>query len=276
MKKLSIALALLLSPGFSATISPMIIGGTGVPSDAYPWNVRFENSVVSVCSGVLIAPQVILTSAHCVKGATFSSYKIRIGGVDFNSGEYVTVAKDVAIASNYNPNPPTGQPRNDYAVILLRNPSSMKPVKMSKIPAKANQPGKVIGWGITTNSASASGSSSLQQADVTTIDMNACTQFYLAQNQTSLPDIKDFCTVSSNAVNQGACVGDSGGPFVVKEAAGWVLYGIIQGGIDYCAQPNQPTIIENVAYETDLLTIPSQYNVKNYVEYMSSQLNLLQ
>lgn len=274
MRQIISALLVPLSIGFCGTVSTQVIGGTGVSLGDYPWNVRIENDLTT-CSGVLISSTMVLTSAHCIS-TRLSSYKIRIGGIDLNSGISARIPANVGRWGDWNPNATGDQVKNDIGLILLRDPvTTVKPVLISSIPMKVNQPAKVIGWGIRENSGSASLSTTLQQADVTSIDLGVCQAIYRSKNQSKIPDIQEFCAVSSNSQTQGACIGDSGGPLVVQEAVGWVLYGIVSGGISYCAQPNEPSYFEDISYYKEWLETNSVNGVQRYTEYNAAKSFLL-
>jgi secreted trypsin-like serine protease len=47
----------------------MIVGGQPAPEGKYPWQVRLYESMddrIGFCGGSIIAPQWILTAAHCL------------------------------------------------------------------------------------------------------------------------------------------------------------------------------------------------------------------
>lgn len=50
--------------------------------------------------------------------------------------------------------------------------------------------------------------------------------------------------------SQDACLGDSGGPLIVKLGGRWTLAGITSAGFG-CGEPHQPGIYHNVAITAD-------------------------
>ena len=73
------------SPG----MTPRIVGGTEVPADTfpYPFATSLESFGFQICGASLIAPQWILTAAHCVDAsAAPSQYSAYLHG--FHLGVY--------------------------------------------------------------------------------------------------------------------------------------------------------------------------------------------
>ena len=54
-----------------------VIAGENAPKGAWPWQILmlFMNS--PMCGGALIAPDWVLTAAHCVSGRSTMRFKIR-------------------------------------------------------------------------------------------------------------------------------------------------------------------------------------------------------
>jgi hypothetical protein len=62
-------------------LSPFIIGGEYVSSA--PWGVQVSSGTGSFCSGSIIAPQWVLTAAHCLGG----TMTVRVGDVRLGQGQ---------------------------------------------------------------------------------------------------------------------------------------------------------------------------------------------
>jgi secreted trypsin-like serine protease len=65
--------------GPSLLASAAIFHGTPVPPEQAPWLVTLTRASV-VCGGTLIAPDRVLTAAHCVQGANPGKLSVRLGG----------------------------------------------------------------------------------------------------------------------------------------------------------------------------------------------------
>ena len=73
----------------SRGMTPRIVGGTEVPADTfpYPFATSLESFGFQICGASLIAPQWILTAAHCVDAsAAPSQYSAYLHG--FHLGVY--------------------------------------------------------------------------------------------------------------------------------------------------------------------------------------------
>lgn len=143
-------------------VSAQIVNGEDAPRNRYPWIAHFGG-----CGGSLIAPDIVMTAAHCIYDAAnfggtiipadYLPKEISIGIYDLldTDGSF---DKRTAIAGviheNYERYPGgkmVHDTRNDIALLLLNKPSTKKPIRMGAYPAEANVANGTdlvaIGWG---------------------------------------------------------------------------------------------------------------------------------
>ena len=158
----------------SASVSPLIVGGTQVPNGKYPFMVaildkRKPGGALQEfrCAGTLIDKDSVLTAAHCFftsKGYFAGGLRlvVVVGRTDLtqNQGQ-IHLISAIFIHPDYDPPKPNSSPNNkkvswggyDVAVLNLeRAVTGIKPIKLAT--AKQNDlenPGTLLtvtGWGI--------------------------------------------------------------------------------------------------------------------------------
>ena len=118
-----------------------IVGGTAVPANKYPWFAQgFDNEGSwQICGGSLVTPEYVLTSAWCDDPYLFS-YKIGMlskdDSVQNSVQETIEIAK-ITGHPNFNIN---GNHENDFALVKLKQRSTITPVKMDQGTLSPNYP----------------------------------------------------------------------------------------------------------------------------------------
>jgi len=191
-----------------------IVGGTQASEGEFPWFVAFDPLVM--CGGSLIAPDRVLTAAHCVVGGPPSS--VLVGPTNINDGEQIDV-----LCASYHPDFRVGirgDLFNDIAVLKLASNSTAQPVTLNSdinYPSVEGTPLTVIGYGATAEGGIAS--SALKKLGTFFQTTSTCQKNY--------PDVEFGTHVCGNVDDSGDCQGDSGGPLfdTNKTQVGIVSYG---------------------------------------------------
>jgi len=203
-----------------------VFHGTPVPPAEAPWFVSLTTRG-PFCGGALIAPDRVLTAAHCVQGAGPDDFHVRVGGRhrEFR-GTYFPTGYRV-IPSPVEPlNPSASGTANDLAVIVLRRPVT----GATSLPIAATPPGDgettlTVGRGATGPQQGAS--SVLLGATQQVVPSAACQATYG-------PDLHDpalhLCTQDPTPNGAQACAGDSGSPVLVRRDGVLQVAGVVTWG----------------------------------------------
>jgi uncharacterized protein (TIGR03382 family) len=218
--QLSLALVLVSSAAFAGSPVQPVVGGTTVAHGAYP-DVALVVAPMALCSGTLIAPDVVLTAGHCIDT---HPTEVLLGSVDYKKvgGEAIAVKSATAY--------PSWQTEFDVGVLVLDHPATAKPRAIaSACSAKDLKPGNdvtVVGFGLT-DAAGTGQNTKLHQAKLAVVDP-ACTTD-LACNAKIAP-AGEF-VAGGDGID--ACFGDSGGPIYLDDA----LIGVVSRGLGTSAKP---------------------------------------
>lgn len=197
---LATSLALLAPCAFAQKVSTRIVGGS-VVTTPQPWVAALLQDGRQGCGGSLIAPQWVVTAAHCVSGQANPS-QVRLGSLSSTSGGQVIAIAQKIIHPSYSTSNINGG--NDIALLRLQSPvSGITPIGIGSAPASGNAI-RLLGWGQTTPQPGGPASTQLKQLDTQVLPSSSCANFRTG----------DICV--SGTTSQTACYGDSGGPALVN------------------------------------------------------------
>ena len=232
---------------------PVIVGGkeAQVGQHLYLSGLRRTAGGSSSCGGSLIAPNVILTAAHCM-GHGLSTVSI---GTHFTSGEAdgerIKVKEEIKHPQN---DPQTNA--YDFAILILESDSKYAPVEVSFENVQGGVPTMVRGWG--TTSSGGSQAKVLMEVGVDAITNDQCASFLSGY------PVDETMICAGGKAGEDSCQGDSGGPLTVEENGKVKLVGVVSWGIG-CAQQDKPGVYGRISAARDFIEPYLKANKPRYL-----------
>jgi Trypsin len=291
---LVLTLGLIASPiaSGSGDPQPRIVGGESTTVEQWPWQVALACEPGSspqclgdgyqrqFCGGSLVAPDIVVTAAHCVYDDEVlmgfepaSGFEVFTGRTTLSSsqGQEIDVQEiyyfvDVlgtpthqAQSTDPNLDPELFDPVTlewDVAILQLESESSSQPIKVAGADEgalwNAGRTAFISGWG-DLESGAHDFPDDLQAAEIEVISDSACESSYPPPPPPP-PDPEGPYFAAETMVCAGflaggvdTCDGDSGGPLVVPaEGGGFRLVGDTSWGLG-CAFPEFPGVYGRIA-----------------------------
>jgi len=192
-----------------------IVNGEAAGGNEFPFYALFEGN--TLCGGALIAPNVVVTAAHCIEGG--APLSVRVGGTTRQNGNQASVT-DAIIHPEYR----ASVLENDVAVLVLGSSLSNTLATFNTNPNLPTVNTDLVSMGFgRTRANQGGGSDSLLKLDMEYVPDNACVNRY-SEHDSGF----NLCVDNNDG---GICFGDSGGPIV--DTSG-VVYGVASFIIQSC------------------------------------------
>lgn len=228
---------LLTAAAIAAEPAPKIVNGEeeeGFPS-VYGLGAEFGPNRLSLCTGNLITPRIILTAAHCSEDVPIDLLVTAgkaFGGPRVQTATEVLSFSGAAVHPDYVPlesRPGGGLGENDIAVIILAEPATTRPVLLRSAAVTDDDLGAEllsVGFGITETG----GGDGIKRSAALFLD-DYDEMFLLTEN-------------SSNEANANICSGDSGGPQFSWVDDHWEQWAVHSWGDQNCRQISGSTRVD--------------------------------
>ncbi|WP_079141868.1 trypsin-like serine protease [Streptomyces sp. LUP30] len=259
----------------TATVDPKIIGGTTTTITTAPWMAQLwygddrgtattSDDIGFFCGGTVVSPTKILTAAHCLKDETGKNYSWYSHGTVItgtsqlpatDSSGNITDLHGGTVSGVWRQwNHPSYSPStidNDIAVLTLPNPVKATPIRMTTAADTASYAAgtqaKLFGWG-RTSSTTQDISDVLKTATLPIQSDTACANFYGVDFVKGHNVCAGDPASGSDAGTTSACNGDSGGPLIVRNAAGEDrIVGVVSWGVKDCVQSGAYSVFTKVS-----------------------------
>jgi len=232
-------------------ITRVIAGKTAIRG-SWPWQILLMLSGQAMCGGTIIAPEWIVTAAHCVYGREWSGqFSVKVGEHDryVNEGSEATYqVQRVYRHQRYNPN----RLNNDIALLKLNRPIAfgkyVKPICLPKKNVPVGTTCFITGWGKIRHPGGMT--RTLQQAILPVVGNTEC--YEKNRHRIPIPITEAMiCGGDAGVTRRSGCHGDSGGPYVCKVNGVWELHGAVSHGSPVCSSSETYTVFARVFHFVD-------------------------
>uniref|UniRef100_T1GIM6 Peptidase S1 domain-containing protein n=1 Tax=Megaselia scalaris TaxID=36166 RepID=T1GIM6_MEGSC len=228
-----------LGTALSFPFDGRVVNGTTAKEGEYPYVVSLRSTSGShSCGASIIAPDWILTAAHCVTGRIPNTTTIQYGVVNISvAGPNIAKVKKIIYHENYNPSSII----NDIALLQLETPLkynyiNVAPIQLPpqgyEVPANS----QLIGWGLEKTGGKVQ--TQLQEVNLKCYSDKECQQRHNYRTN------KDNICAGVDEGGKGQCSGDSGGPLTF----GKYQVGLVSWSVKPCTIAPYPGVYTKVSH----------------------------
>lgn len=231
----------------SNTQSLRVVGGTNAEKHIAPWVISLQFGT-HLCGGAILAPEWILTAAHCVSNKR-KVLTVAAGRHDLRAN-VLTEQRRMVWKTFIHPEYTRPIGPNDIALIQLQYPLQFtSSVNRIKLPSSGNddENGSAIlyGWGSISRNKYPLMPSILQTMTAPIMHTDVCRK----KMQFGSISEKQLCTGATNE-RLSACLGDSGSALTKGDGSSAIIIGIVSWGFEPCGASDAATVYTRVSVFT--------------------------